>query len=508
MKMIGVTRSMRFRRGVLLLSVALGIGQSWERPRTAFAADGKANPLLKTESFDRDPGWVGVNNRLAQTLEPVKIRQDFGYSPATDHAGGGKGEMGGFITAAGEAAFYGKPINQTDLDKPMSASGTMLIGPGGTHLLLGFFNSSTVHEWRTPNTLAIRINGRGERFFAYVEYCTAKWRAGGDTTPFPSTTDPKTGRWNLIGYPCDTSLKWTLNYDPLANDGKGMMTATIGQDTAICMLDESHKVDGATFNRFGIMNVMKSADNGSEVWFDDITVNGSTTESFSQDPAWDGQKNRETQMSRLVRPRFDFGYSLTHFAGGKAGGELGGLTFRGDCRYADRMASYGDRVGPLSLNRPLHASGKVTLTRGVSDSTTLFGFYHSRHSLRRNDSQSDGLPESVLGIHIEGPSSEGFKFYPAFRATSGGGSFGNVRQSPTIYPDGKSHNWSLDYDPEFAKGQGRISVTLDDKSSVLDLPDGVRQNTVFDRFGIVTSWIDGNSQDVYWDDITYSIRQE
>jgi hypothetical protein len=29
----------------------------------------------------------------------------------------------------------------------------------------------------------------------------------------------------------------------------------------------------------------------------------------------------------------------------------------------------------------------------------------------------------------------------------------------------------------------------------------------FDRFGIVTSWIDGNSVDAYWDDITYTVAQ-
>lgn len=492
----------------LCVGFCVGVASLLEMPQRCNAADGKADPLLKTESFDQDPGWEGVNNRLARQVEPITIRQDFGYSQSTANAGGGKGEIGGFITAAGEAAFYGKPIEQTDLETPLSASGTMLVGSGGTHLLLGFFNSTTVNEWRTPNTLAIRINGRGERFFAYIEYCTAKWRAGGDSTPFPSTTDPKTGRWNLIGYPCGKSVKWTLTYDPSANDGKGTIIATIGQDTAICKLDDSHKFDGAKFDRFGILNVMKSADSGSDVWFDDIAVNGSATETFDRDPAWDGRKNREKQLSRLVRPRFDFGYSLTQFAGGNARGELGGQIFRGDCRYPERLACYGDRVGPLSLRRPLHASGKVALARGVSDSTTLFGFYHSQQSLRRNESQSDGLPESVLGIHIEGPSSEGFKFYPVFRASRGGGSFGNVRQSPTIYPDGKSHDWGLEYDPEFANGKGRIVVTLDDKSSSLELSDGSKQDAAFDRFGIVTSWIDGNSQDVFWDDITYTIRQE
>ena len=35
-----------------------------------------------------------------------------------------------------------------------------------------------------------------------------------------------------------------------------------------------------------------------------------------------------------------------------------GVMFRGDCRAADTMAYYGDKVGPLTLDRPFKASGK------------------------------------------------------------------------------------------------------------------------------------------------------
>jgi hypothetical protein len=466
--------------------------------------------VLKTESFDRDPNWLGVNNRIAQERQPIAIRQDFGFSAKTSHAGGDMpGEIGGFVTPAGEAAFYGKDIGRVDFDQALSASGRLTVATGGTHLLIGFFNSETVNEWRTPNSVAIRLNGRGERFFAYVEYCNSKWRAGGDTTPFPSTTDPKTGRWNLIGYPCDKPLSWTLTYDPKANGGQGVVTATIGNDTAICKLDDKHKLDGATFNRFGILNVAKSADSGSEVWFDDIAIQGEQVETFSRDPMWDGRNNRSTYRTRLVRPWFDFGYCDSQFAGGEKSGELGGRIFRGDCREPSRMACSGDRVGPLSLERRLKAQGRIALRRGVSDSTTLFGFYDSKASMRTNDSQNDSIPASVLGIHVEGPSSEGFKFYPVLHPASGGGIVGNIREFPTLYPDGQSHQWSLDYYPPTADAKGRINITLDRQSATLELPDKTRLNgTIFDRFGIITSWIDGNSQDVYWDDITYTVRQE
>lgn len=439
------------------------------------------------------------------------IRQDFGFSPKTHHAGGkAKGEIGGFLTPAGEAAFYGKPIAEIDWNRPLTASGVLSVGSGGTNLLLGFFNSNSVNEWRTPNSLSIRINGRGDgKFFAYVEYCTAKWRAGADTTPFPSTTDPDTGRWNLLGFPCQQSLPWKIAYDPEANEGRGVLTATIGDATAECLLDEGHKADGARFNRFGILNVIKSADSGSEFWVDDVVINGAPVEEFSADPKWDGLKNRTTYPSGNVRPWFDYGFSDTNFAGGAKKGEFGGLMFRGDCRYAERMGCYGDRIGPLTLSKPLKASGKIAMTRGVTDSTTLFGFYHSKDSLRQNESQKDGVPESVLGIHIEGPSRDGFRFYPVLRPKDSGNKFPAIGEFPTIYPNGEVHDWSLDYRPNADGNGGVITVSLDDHSGTMSVAaEDIARGTTFDRFGIVSSWIDGNGQVVYWDDLTYTASQD
>jgi hypothetical protein len=56
--------------------------------------------------------------------------------------------------------------------------------------------------------------------------------------------------------------------------------------------------------------------------------------------------------------------------------------------------------------------------------------------------------------------------------------------------------------------KGLITVTLDRGTETLELEAGARQRGArYDRFGIVTSWVDGNSQDVYWDDVTYTVGQ-
>lgn len=469
----------------------------------------RAEPATKTESFDRDPNWDRSNNRPAdRDDQPVRIRQDLGYS-STAHAGGARGEMGGLVHAAAEPAWYAKVIPETTFDQPLAASGTFAVADGGTNLLLGFFNAGTAKEWRTPNTIAFRINGRGKRFFAYLEYCTSTWRAGADgPVSFPMTEDKQTGRKSLVGFPAGMKVhRWELRYDPAGNDGGGAITATIDDQTSVCHLSEGHKADGATFNRFGIVNVMKSADSGSEIFVDDVTIIGEK-ESFDADPRWDGQGNRTEFLTHNVRPLFDFGYSATHFADGKSAGELGGLIFRGDCRYPGRMAYYADRVGPLTLDQPIRAFGKVVLRRGVSDSTTLFGFFNVAAAMRSNDSQNQALPEGVLGINIEGPSSEGFCFYPVSRLPGRDGVVSPDLRSLRILPDGRPHDWTLAYDPDDAAGRGRVTVTLDGRAIHLDLAEGDRsRGATFDRFGLVTPWIDGNGQVVYFDDVTYSVRQ-
>jgi hypothetical protein len=84
---------------------------------------------------------------------------------------------------------------------------------GGGHTLIGFFNADTVNEWRTPNTIALRIYGRGTYFHAYLEYGTGLWRAGGAS--FGGEAAIPSG---AADYP------FSLNYDPNGAGGRGTVT--------------------------------------------------------------------------------------------------------------------------------------------------------------------------------------------------------------------------------------------------------------------------------------------
>jgi hypothetical protein len=478
------------------------------------------------ESFDRDPGWDSRNSR-ASVPEPQRVRQDFGYSPTRHCGGAADGEIGGFLTPAAEPAYYAREIPAATFNSRLTCSGKFACTSPHFHVLVGFFNSRTINEWRVPNSIVLRLYGRGDVFYAYVEYATSRWRAGGDSPGgFATVLDPETGRPQLKGFAGNGAVHdWSLTYDPDANEGRGSVTATIDGETAVCHLDPGHKADGATFDRCGLLNIPKSFDTGGEVWLDDFAANvvhasrvrsggGRDTramrevDDFSRDPGWDAVGNRRTYMTTGVRPRFDFGFSDTQFAGGSARGELGGVVFRGDNRYPERLACCGDRLEPLTLDKPLRASGRVSLRRGVSDSTTLLGFFHSADSLAVSDSQSSGFPLNFCGVAMEGPSREGFLFYPAYRFPSGG-DYARGDTLPHILPDGRSHAWSFEYDPAGAEGRGRIAVVFDGRRIELDLPAGHRDaGARFDRFGLVTTWVDGNAQEVYFDDLTYTFRQQ
>src|SRR5688572_8811847 len=128
-----------------------------------------AHAALREENFDREPpNWEGVNNR-SKAFEPRTVRQDFGYSAE-------KGAVGGLIQPAGEPAYYGYRLPQPlSFDTPISVEGRINAAVGGGHCLLGFFNTNTLNEWRTPNTLVARINNRGDTFQCHLEYCTSRW---------------------------------------------------------------------------------------------------------------------------------------------------------------------------------------------------------------------------------------------------------------------------------------------------------------------------------------------
>src|SRR5262249_52303269 len=151
-------------------------------------------------------------------------------------------------------AYYAKALRERSFRDRLSASGTVVVSPGGTpedgagNTLLGWFNANTLNEWRTRDTIVLRLNGRGDGFHVHLEDCTPRWRAGG--VIFQDAQGD--GRYRIKRFASGRKPHaWSLDYDPAGNRGGGALTATFDGERLVCNLDPGHQADGATFNRFG-----------------------------------------------------------------------------------------------------------------------------------------------------------------------------------------------------------------------------------------------------------------
>jgi hypothetical protein len=133
-----------------------------------------------------------------------------------------RGEIGGWIQRSLTPASFAKVIPTRTLNDRLSASGKFAVtrddSTSGT--LFGWFHE-TSRGWRTPNLVVFRLDGNGGKYWVFYEYGTRHWLTGGggcfegdryQTTP----TKP----FKADG----TTHTWSLDYDPAAADGNGLMT--------------------------------------------------------------------------------------------------------------------------------------------------------------------------------------------------------------------------------------------------------------------------------------------
>jgi hypothetical protein len=499
---------MNARHVVVLLLLVVASGQK------PFAA---TNTALKTESFDRDPGWEGFNNRVPPARIPTVI-QDFGYS--TSHfAGKDNGEIGGRIWRSSTQASYAAKMSPKTLSDKLTASGTFAITAtsGSSGVFFGWFNAQDASG--RQSTLGLRLAGQGGGARLTVQLVTAKNQAcGTKITPWVvDKTKPKgEGRkYRPTSIKNDgTRYHWALDYDPQANEGSGRIQFSIHSDSSetedferkafTILLPKGYKDQDTTFDRFGLRNGEKGG-NPMTIYFDDLEVNGER-EDFSKDAGWIGSGNRTRFQDRKQGGTHDYGFSPeTNHAGGQAG-EVGGTLWRSGV-----YSYYADKVGPLSLNDRLEARGKIVLLRAPPDSGMYFGWFNSAE--RGTAPTQAG---NFLGVKIGGPTHAGHYFAPAY-ATARSAKEQNAeprrkrlsteaRQGPLLVPQ-KIFDWSLVYDPAGNSGEGTIEVTLGKDKTSLPLRDGDKaRGAALDRFGLFTCHIGGSFVEIYLDDLQYTSR--
>jgi WD40 repeat protein len=473
-----------------------------------------ATPGLKTETFDRDPGWEGHNNRIVPE-KPLIVTQDFGYS-ATNHAGKSAGEVGGTIQRSTTPAYYAAEIPTRTLDDKFTASGSFALTKSqpGAGIFFGFFNSQQPGGSGRPiGSLGLDFDFEGSGGRLAVRLITNTNKSSGTfITPYLP------GKFRPTPIKNDgTRYHWTLAYDPHAAGGNGQFVFTMRSDshtkqdygslpeasqkealarfpnttTFTVDLTPGYKKEGATYDRFGVLNMMKSGGIAS-MYFDDVVIDG-RPEDFSKEPKWIAMGNRKTYEDREVVGAHDFGFSeKTNHAGGARAGEVGGGLWRsGDYGY------YGDHVGPLDLNQKLEARGKAKMVTAGPDSDMHIGWFSSATKDKSPDEAGN-----FIGIHVGGPTRIGHYFIPQFATAKG--TKGKVDKGPIITP-GKLFDWSLVYDPAASNGNGEMRVTLGTETVTLALKPGQKaEGAMLDRFGLFTSQAGGQMVKIFLDDVSYT----
>jgi hypothetical protein len=451
--------------------------------------------LTQKADFDDDPRWDGHRNRLLPD-PPPRVRQSFGLRTSSISGDKSHGEIGGWIQRSITPAWFAKSIPEKSLNDKLIASGTFAVkqAEGGSGMLFGWFNDKS-RGWRTPNSLAFRLDGNGGKYWVFYEYGTRNWLTGGGGC-FEGDRYQTTKTTPLAAD--GTVHRWSLSYDPDANNGDGLVVFVLDGKEYRRPLEPGHKADGATFNRFGMFNQQITGD-GLEVYFGDLSLDGKAVD-LSKPAQWSGLNHERQYADRALRPLHDFGYFETQRAGGKAKGEIGGIVWRDE-----RPAYYAEKVGPLSLEHRLRASGKLAFTGAGSDSAVYIGWFDAASKKNKTTPEHVEPQYNVLGIIIEGPSRIGHYFRPGYCNSKAEG--GAAASGPIIRPDGQPHEWSIDYDPNANGGNGRITIRFDGKEQTLDLKPGHKKaGAAFDRFGILNCQSGGHFVEVYLDDLEYTAK--
>jgi hypothetical protein len=286
-----------------------------------------------------------------------------------------------------------------------------------------------------------------------------------------------------------------------AKDRQGVMILEIDNHLPYKMYisKRSHN-EPVYMDRFGIFNFQMY--HGSITFFlSDLSVNGHKVD-LSKDPGWEGRGNRVEFAERDFH-RQDYGYSETNWAGDQIG-EIGGQFT--NVEPVDPLTGYyADDIGVLTLADPISFSGNVCFVADSTDAGMQIGYFSVADAMGPCDPHNPfrTIPNSI-GVQIEGSADSGKRFMPQINT---GTNRSKTNQDIPFNPTKQRHKFKFQYDPT-ANRAGRITLTLDDKTSTLDLTPEQRQDGAhFDHFGVANLRAGGKFVEFYFDDLTYTARR-
>lgn len=224
--------------------------------------------------FACDPGWEGIGNRTEHQEQEQHGAQNFGFSPMTSVAGGKPGEVGGTMWRGGDYSYYADRVGPLSLADRLEASGkvTLQAGPSDSTIYIGWFNSADKENSpvQSGDFVGIKVGGPSKvgHYFQPC-YATTKTtpieRVGKRDRPSDIALEPTSGP---VLVP-EKSFAWKLVYDPVAEEGRGTITATLGNETITFSLKPGDKAQGAKLDRFGLFTAHHGG-NFLKIFFDDL----------------------------------------------------------------------------------------------------------------------------------------------------------------------------------------------------------------------------------------------
>ncbi|MDB6120235.1 MAG: Zinc carboxypeptidase [Verrucomicrobiaceae bacterium] len=213
----------------------------------------------RAEDFSKEPAWIGNGNRVTFEDREVVGAHNFGFSEATNLAGGKSGEVGGGLWRSGDFGYYADRVGQLNLDQRLEAHGKVRLVTAGpdSDMSIGWFNSNTkdTESADARNFVGIHVGGPTRVGHYFIpQFATSKSVGKVDKGPL------------LIP---GKMFEWSLLYDPEANDGKGEMRATLGDESVTLALQPGQKAQGATMDRFGLFT-STSGGQMVKIYFDDL----------------------------------------------------------------------------------------------------------------------------------------------------------------------------------------------------------------------------------------------
>ena len=204
--------------------------------------------LDRSQDFSRDPKWDASGNRRTYDATDVGGAHNFGFSD-TNHAGGNKGEIGGTFWRTDKWGYYADKIKPLTFDDRIEARGKVVLAVGApdADMCFGYFRTAGV-DGAAPNKagdfLGIKVGGptRVGHYFLPTFFVSEQVRGL-----------PNSGPVMRPGKRYD----WALLYDPLANNGNGAITATLGSESVTLNLKpgQKAKASNARLDHFGLFSI-------------------------------------------------------------------------------------------------------------------------------------------------------------------------------------------------------------------------------------------------------------